>query len=100
MTRKNMTDWSSSGLYDDYCNLLIQDGLAPLSTDLSKNLFQYINHIPAHHSNPKHKHGVTPQQFQVFAAHALKGTFEEKATIFCGMKNSRNITMKDVSEVP
>lgn len=76
-----------------------QDGLAPLSTDLSKNLFQYINHIPTHQSNQKHKHGVTPEQFHVFAAHALKGTFEEKATIFCGMKNSTDITMKDVSEV-
>ncbi|XP_061196760.1 MTOR-associated protein MEAK7-like [Saccostrea echinata] len=77
-----------------------QEGLVPLNKELSRNLYQYISHIQTHHhSHQKHKQGVTVQQFQVFVSHALKGTYEEKAAIFCGMKNSTQISATDVSDV-
>ena len=80
-------------------SLIWQEGLAPLSAELSGNLYQYISHIPTPHAHHKHKQGVSLHQFQVFAAHLLKGTFEEKAAIFCGMKNSRELSMAEVCEV-
>ncbi|XP_048762250.1 MTOR-associated protein MEAK7-like [Ostrea edulis] len=76
-----------------------QEGLVPLSKELSTNLYHYISGIQTPSSHHKHKHGVTLKQFQEFAEHALTGSFEEKATIFCGMKNSREISGADVSNV-
>jgi hypothetical protein len=76
-----------------------QEGLVPLNKEFSTNLYHYISSIQTPPSHQKHKHGAGMKQFQTFAEQALTGSFEEKAAIFCGLKNSREISRADVSNV-